>query len=332
MIGLYIQTKISMNEEKLLSYIKGEILSDVEIIEILDWIESSPENQKKYTLLKNLWVVTGIDHHDLIEVPDFSFREAKLVQFRPHLMASFMKYAAVFVLAFFLGSVSFFLINSKEHKALSMKFNTIKVPNGQRSQITLYDGTKVWLNSGTTFRYPVLFSSKSREVIIEGEAFFDVAKDKEHPFILNAGNLSVEVLGTHFDVCAYPEENELSTTLVEGSVNVLNTTTGKRVILKPGEQVVLNRLTNGLEINAVNTDLYTSWKENLLKFDNATFEEVIKKMERWYDVKIFVASGIDTKDRYTMKIKPESLREMLQLVAKTTKIKYEIKESTVFIK
>ncbi|MEI6276983.1 MAG: FecR domain-containing protein [Prolixibacteraceae bacterium] len=321
-----------MNEEKLLRYIKGEILSDVEIIEILDWIESSPENQKKYTLLKNLWVVTGIDHHDLIEVPDFSFREAKLVQFRPHLMASFMKYAAVFVLAFFLGSVSFLLINSKEHKALSMKFNTIKVPNGQRSQITLYDGTKVWLNSGTTFRYPVLFSSKSREVIIEGEAFFDVAKDKEHPFILNAGNLSVEVLGTHFDVCAYPEENELSTTLVEGSVNVLNTTTGKRVILKPGEQVVLNRLTNGLEINAVNTDLYTSWKENLLKFDNATFEEVIKKMERWYDVKIFVASGIDTKDRYTMKIKTESLREMLQLVAKTTKIKYEIKESTVFIK
>ena len=321
-----------MNEEKLLRYIKGEILSDVEIIEILDWIESSPENQKKYTLLKNLWVVTGIDHHDLIEVPDFSFREAKLVQFRPHLMASFMKYAAVFVLAFFLGSVSFLLINSKEHKALSMKFNTIKVPNGQRSQITLYDGTKVWLNSGTTFRYPVLFSSKSREVNIEGEAFFDVAKDKEHPFILNAGNLSVEVLGTHFDVCAYPEENELSTTLVEGSVNVLNTTTGKRVILKPGEQVVLNRLTNGLEINAVNTDLYTSWKENLLKFDNATFEEVIKKMERWYDVKIFVASGIDTKDRYTMKIKTESLREMLQLVAKTTKIKYEIKESTVFIK
>jgi ferric-dicitrate binding protein FerR (iron transport regulator) len=196
----------------------------------------------------------------------------------------------------------------------------------------LYDGTKVWLNSGTKFKFPLVFGSKSREVNIEGEAYFEVAKDAEFPFIVNAGKLKVEVLGTHFNVCAYPNDNESSITLEEGSVVASCTGTGKNIILKPGEQVVLSRKTNELELSRVDTDLYTSWKGNLLKFDNATFEEVIKKMERWYDVKIIVAPGIDTEERYTMKIKTESLREMLQLVSRTTKMKYEIKESTVLIK
>ena len=102
--------------------------------------------------------------------------------------------------------------------------------------------------------------------------------------------------------------------------------------MNPGEQVVLNRKTDSFKLQRVNTDLYTSWKENLLKFDDATFEEVIKKMERWYDVRITVAKGINTKERFTMTIKTESLREMLQLVSKTTKMNYEIKESSVLIK
>jgi ferric-dicitrate binding protein FerR (iron transport regulator) len=111
----------------------------------------------------------------------------------------------------------------------------------------------------------------------------------------------------------------------------MNTANGQQVQLKPGEQVTLNCETNGLKYQKVNTELYTSWKENLLKFDDAPFEEVIKKMERWYDVKITVDPAIDTRERYTMTIKTESLREMLQLVSRTTKINYEIKENTVLI-
>jgi transmembrane sensor len=123
-----------------------------------------------------------------------------------------------------------------------------------------------------------------------------------------------------------------STILEEGSVKVYDTENGKFMIMNPGEQVVLDLKTDAFKHSQVNTDLYTSWKENLLKFDDATFEEVIKKMERWYDVKIAVAPGINTKERFTMTIKTESLREMLQLVSKTTKMKYEIKESSVLIK
>jgi ferric-dicitrate binding protein FerR (iron transport regulator) len=321
-----------MQEEKLLRYIKGEINSEAEIAAILDWIESSPENQKNYTQLKNLWVVTGLEHPDQVDVPVFSFPGNQQKNIPRNLYGSLLKYAAVFVLAFLMGSLTLYFINRSEYNALSAQYNTIDVPYGERSRITLYDGTKVWLNSGTKFKYPVVFSSDSRKVTIEGEAFFDVAKDKKHPFVVHAGKLQVEVLGTRFNVCAYPEDNEFSTTLEEGSVNVMNPASGKFAKLNPGEQLVLNRETDGLKLRKVDIDLYTSWKENLLKFDDATFEEVIKKMERWYDVKITVALGINTKERYTMTIKTESLREMLQLVSRTTKMNYEIKESTVLIK
>lgn len=321
-----------MNEEKLIGYIKGEITSEVETAKILDWVESSPENQKSYTQLKNLWVVTGLDHPDKIVVPAFSYPESRGRMLQYTFGGSLLKYAAVFILAFLLGSLSLYYINRTQNAELSSLYNTIEVPNGERSQILLYDGTKVWLNSGTKLKYPVAFSRNTRDVFIEGEAFFDVAKDKKHPFVVNAGMLKVEVLGTRFNVCAYAEDGEFFTTLEEGSVNAINTANGKQVVLKPGEQVILNRETNGLKNQKVNTDLYTSWKENLLRFDDAPFEEVIKKMERWYGVKITVDPAIDTRERYTMTVKTESLREMLQLVSRTTKINYEISENTVLIK
>lgn len=320
-----------MNEEKLIGYIRGDITSEVEIVEILDWIEASADNQNKYNQLKNLWVSTGLDHPVEIEIPSFSYPEPNRIELRSNLFSSILKYAAVFILAFALGTLSLFFVNRSQNEKLSSIYNTIEVPNGEKSQILLYDGTRVWLNSGTKFKYPVAFSRNTRDVFIEGEAFFDVAKDKRHPFVVNAGRLKVKVLGTRFNVCAYPEDGEFFTTLEKGSVNASNDS-GDQVTLKPGEQVILNCKTDGLTYHKVNTDLYTSWKENLLKFDDATFDEVIKKMERWYDIKITVDPAVNTKERFTMTIKTESLREMLALVSKTTKINYEIKVNSVLIK
>jgi ferric-dicitrate binding protein FerR (iron transport regulator) len=320
-----------MNEEQLLSFVKGEIKSESELIEILDWIEASDENRKQYNQLKNLWVVTGLDHPEEVAIPEFSFRNNRQLGFQNRTFTSLVKYAAIFILAFTLGSLSFYFISRNQDNGLSALYTTIDVPNGQRSQVTLYDGTKVWLNSGTKLRYPVVFSPKTRNVYLEGEAYFDVSKDSHHPFVVNAGRLQVKVLGTRFDVYAYPNESKLSATLEEGSVNAVNTATGNSVTLKPGEQVILNSDANALNHLAVNTELYTSWKENLLKFEDAPFEDVIKKMERWYDVRITVDPGINAKERYTMTIKTESLREMLQLISKTTKMDYEIKGNRVLI-
>jgi ferric-dicitrate binding protein FerR (iron transport regulator) len=321
-----------MNEENLIRYIKGEITSESDILMVLEWIESSPENQKFYNQLKNLWVATGLDYPDKVMIPDFSFQITKQIKTKDKFFISLLKYVAVFILAFALGSYSLYFFNQSQLNKLSTLYNTINVPYGQRSHIILYDGTNVWLNSGTKFRYPVAFSSQTRNVFLEGEAYFEVAKDSVHPFLVSAGQLNVEVLGTHFNICAYPEDNEFTTTLEEGSVNAVNTMNGKRILINPGEQIILKRETNEMNELKVNSNLFTSWKENMMKFDNATFADVIKKMERWYDVKIKVDPSLSTKDRFTMTIKTESLREMLSLVSKTTKMKYEIKENNVLIR
>lgn len=320
-----------MNEEKLIGYIRGDITSEAEIIEILNWIEASEENQKSYTQLKNLWVITGLDQPEQVAIPGLSFPVNKQ-GFRQSIFGAVLKYAAVFVLAFALGALSLYLLNNSEPSLLSATYNTINVPYGERSQISLYDGTKVWLNSGTKLRYPVVFSQNNREVFIEGEAYFDVAKDKKHPFVVTAGQLRIQVLGTRFNVCAYPEDKEFSATLDEGSIHAENTANGTSIKMKPGEQIIINRETNGMKDLNVSTELYTSWKENLLKFEDAPFDEVIKKMERWYDVKITVDPKINTSERYTMTIKTESLREMLQLLTRTTRMNYEIKENIVLLK
>lgn len=321
-----------MNEEKLIRYIQGEIFSELEILEILDWIETSQENQKSYNQLKNLWVFTGLDHPESIEIPSFIYRKSNEIRLTNTRFRSLLKYAAIFILAFALGSGSLYLLNLNERNQLISQYNIIEVPYGERSQITLYDGTKVWLNSGTKFKYPVTFGSQTRDVFIEGEAYFTVAKDVEHPFVVHTDQLKVKVLGTKFNVCAYPDDNEFSATLDEGSISAINIRTGKGAKMNPGEQLILSRTTNGMKLYKVNTELYTSWKESLLKFENAPFEELIKKMERWYDVRINVDPAINKKERYTMTIKTESLREMLQVVSKTTVMKYKINENIVTIR
>lgn len=153
-----------MNQEKLIGYIKGEITSELEILEILNWIESSPENQNSYNQLKSLWVVSGLDHPDQLVIPPFPYPKAKRQLFSEVVLRSFMKYAAIFILAFILGSLSLYLIDKGERNQLSSLYNTIEVSYGQRSQIILYDGTKVWLNSGTIFKYPVTFSHNTGDV------------------------------------------------------------------------------------------------------------------------------------------------------------------------
>jgi len=248
---------------------------------------------------------------------------------RVHIVTGFARYAAVFIVAFLLGFGVYHL--SKPDSDYTETYTEVNVPYGERSQITLYDGTKIWLNSGTTLKFPLVFHANQRKVFVTGEAFFDVSKNKKRPFIVRAGQMNIKVLGTRFNVCAYPDDQELYTTLEKGKILASNTITGEKVQLRPGDQATLHLETKKITVQTVDTELYTSWKENMLRFENAKFAEVVKKIERWYDVKIDVDKAIDPDRRYTMTIKTESLREMLRLLSLTTPIKYEIKEDQVFI-
>ena len=320
-----------MDQKKILAYIKGEITSEKTISEICSWIEQSQLNQETYTDLKNLWVLTGL--HNLKEesnVTGITALRNKNIGMKKAI-DWIGKYAALFVFAFLLGAGSLYLFEIKQISRQSGIYNEIKVPKGEKSILYFYDGTKVWLNSGTTLKYPVTFDNQERKVYVDGEAFFSVTKKKHRPFIVQADRMAIKVFGTRFNICAYHEDNEFYVTLEEGSVKAVNSQNQTGLILSPGGQAIFNRATNHFVQKTVDPKLYSSWKENMLRFEDASFAEVIKKMERWYDVQISVAPSINTGGHYTMTIKTESLREMLNLLAKTTTIKYEIKEDKVFI-
>jgi ferric-dicitrate binding protein FerR (iron transport regulator) len=139
------------------------------------------------------------------------------------------------------------------------------------------------------------------------------------------------VLGTHFNVNAYAEDHQVAATLEEGKIVAINNRTKLKTELAPGDQLSLDISTGQVIRRKVDTQLFTSWKENLLRFQDATFDDVIQKMERWYDVDIIVDKGMKVSKLYTMTIKTESLREMLDLLTYTTSMKYEIDQNKVFI-
>jgi len=319
-----------MNREKLLAYIKGEITSEKEITEIVEWTERSAANQQTYTELKNLWVLSGLENRQEISRNEIRPVRKKVIAL-PKMVSWFTRYAAVFVIAFLLGGLTLHLVSKNRGTNYHEIFNEVKVPKGERSVLYLYDGTKVWLNSGTTLKYPVTFNTEERKVYVDGEAFFDVAKRKHQPFIVRCGRLDVKVFGTRFNVCAYRDDDQFYVTLEEGSVKAVDNRGQAGISLIPGEQAAFYRKTSHFTREKVDPELYSSWKENLLRFEDASFAEVIKKMERWYDVQITLDPSINAKEHYTMTIKTESLREMLNLLKKTTDMNYEIKEDKVLI-
>ena len=176
--------------------------------------------------------------------------------------------------------------NTKNEQANN--YNELIVPKGGEFTLTLSDGTKVWLNSQSKIRYPVIFNDITREVYLEGEAYFEVAKDPQHPFHVNARNgVNIEVLGTSFNVRSYTDENAIETVLEEGSVRMSQ---GKdAVILSPGNKAVY--LPNEpIQLTTVNTELYTAWRHGQYIFMEESVENILKQLSRWYDIEVFYSN------------------------------------------
>lgn len=226
-----------------------------------------------------------------------------------------MQYAAIAILAFVAGN----LLNTKSTVDKPLKYSEIHVPYGQMSQLTLSDGTEVWLNSGTTLRYPESFGEKSRSVELKGEAFFKVAKMTKKPFTVNSTDLKIEVLGTSFNFSAYQEDGFSSVTLVEGKVSVMDNLGQDVAQLKPGQMATKNRNTNSLKINEVETASYSAWTEGKIYFDNERLDQIALKLERWFNVEITFADLEPKSKQFTgtiLKNKPvDQIMQALELLA-----------------
>ena len=216
-------------------------------------------------------------------------------------------------------------------------YNTIKIPYGKRFELQLSDGTIVHLNSGTTLKYPVKFiASENRQVFLDGEAFFDVAKDKTHPFVVNADNLNVRVLGTHFNVSNYPEDKLTDVVLVEGSVGLYTANekfnAEKNTVLKPGFKGSFSKTDNQIKTKAVVTDVYTAWIKGGLTFREMTFKDISKKLERHYNVTIVNQNAKLSNEKFNASFGDEPIAKVLSYFNEIHGINYTLKNNEVLIK
>ena len=211
----------------------------------------------------------------------------------------------------------------------SSGFNTLATTNGETYRVKLPDGSMVWLNAASSLKYPVSFqNSPERVVQLSGEAYFEIAKDRRHPFIVKSREQQVEVLGTHFNINAYHNEPGVLTTLLEGSVR-LKPEHGIARVLKPGQ---LAELTDGgLKVLQANTRSVTAWKEGYFRFSNESLQSVMRKISRWYNVEVVFEKGLP-EDTYSGAVtRHGNIREVLQIIEGSNNIHFTIKERRIIV-
>lgn len=230
------------------------------------------------------------------------------------------------------------LIYSNNVNVAEVSYNTLSIPYGKRFLLNLSDGTKVHLNAGSSLRYPVKFlNGQIRQVFLKGEAYFDVAEDKKNPFIVNAYELNVQVVGTEFNVIAYPEDTDTDVILIEGSVGLFERKEefdiNKNTILQPGFKGSFDKEHKTFDTNKVNTTLYTSWIDGTIVFRNEPFDNIIKTLERQYNTTIInnnTTLGGETFNA-SIEVERESLEEVLNYFNKVYAIEYQVVNNKVII-
>lgn len=208
-------------------------------------------------------------------------------------------------------------------------WNTITTPRGGQYQVTLPDGSKVWLNAASSLTFPTAFSGSSRTVRMTGEVYFEVAKDAAKPFLVETGPMTVQVLGTRFNVNAYPDEQGIQTTLIEGAVSL--GAAGKSATLQPGQQATFMPSTSRLKIlSGVDTRHSVAWKDGYFIFDNAPLQGVMRQVARWYDIEVRYEGHFPPRQFVGEIQRNLSLTQMLEILNKN-KVHYRISGKTLVL-
>lgn len=305
-------------------YLEGRA-SDEEQKELLTWLRNK-ENSIDFNSFKLEWK-KGLNKEQL---PEGSKGSWNLIQ--DHLLHKsyngwqstrkiniFFRYAAILFFVISVGSAFFFISNSRFQTPVF--YTSVVAENGQISKVELPDGSEVWLNSGSELSYSNLYAAENRKLNLNGEAYFQVNKNDEMPFVVCNGELRVKVLGTKFNVSAYNETETIEVVLETGKVELLSSEVESfQYTLNPGDRAIFNKTDRRLNVGVVNTAKYTSWKDGMIHIYDQTLEELAKRLEKRYNQKIIYSEEI--KDfHFTFTIKNESLDEIIELMEKVTPIK-----------
>ena len=218
--------------------------------------------------------------------------------------------------------------NSKSATA----YNTLITPKGGEYTLMLSDGTEVKLNSDSKLKYPVLFTGNSRDVELEGEAFFKVTKSLKTPFVVKANKVNVTVYGTVFNVLAYTNDSQVQTTLIEGivGVSIHNIKAQTEQKIKPGQQLTYNSITKSSETKEINTDRYIAWTKGMFVFENEPIENILKVMSRWYNFEYVFNNEKLKHQRFTISIgRYDKVSKVLDMISLSSKVKFMAKGNSI---
>lgn len=247
------------------------------------------------------------------------------------LLINVRRIAAVLIIGLLIGSIYLvFRVNKiQSHDTL-----VFEAPRGEKSKVVLADSTVIWLNSSSKIEVKNNYNVLNRKVMLEGEAYFEVTRNKRLPFRVYTKDLFVSVLGTKFNIIAYPDENFTETAVLEGVVEVTAQSESgeEKLILKQNQKATYDKNNNTLTYKPANALIDIAWMNNMLIFDNEHYLKVFSKLEKWYGVDIEIDGAIDYEPHYTFKIKTESLSEMLNLLNIIAPIEYKIDGDKVTIK
>ncbi|WP_181151245.1 FecR family protein [Sphingobacterium gobiense] len=224
------------------------------------------------------------------------------------------------------GSIRFESTGRLLPAAELLAWNTLSTPTGGQYKIVLPDGTKVWLNAESHLRFPTVFAGNERHVELVGEAYFEVSQDKSKPFRVIADKAKIEVLGTHFNVMAYKDEKSMVATLLEGSIKI-SSKHGEK-ILSPGQQALVNQT---LSVKEVDTDLAVAWKNGFTLFENEDLRTIMRRIERWYDVKVIFQDHL-TERRFTGGIDRKAKLSSLLKILELSDIQFELNDRILTVK
>jgi transmembrane sensor len=365
-----------MDETRIYRFLSGEF-NEQECRELIDWVNASESNRLIFSELKNTWTVSRrsvqMTKEDIqkeydrfltrrvnLDIPRGSVTEkAKNIYSMGYYL---LRIAAVLLLIYGVG-ITYLHLQIKDNQ----EYNEIFTRRGEKSQLVLSDGTKIWINSDSHIRYPTSMNKNRVVVNLDGEAYFDVAKVKGRKFVVNASDLDITALGTSFNVKAYKADGIIETTLEEGKVRITgdrhNTTLKSPLILLPNQRITIytqqvtsqikpdNQSSVGVDNpldksgtliekpekkdviiqDQINTTIYTSWKDGNLQFRKEKFADLALLLERWYDVKILITDEELKEWQYTGTFDKETIEQALTALSMSMPFSYSINKNCVII-
>ena len=317
-------------------------LTDSESLLLRQWIDESEWNSRFFNEINSVWYASGTvgnPHFDAEKAWQEVFQrlQAKKNEVSPSanrvvFFSRMLRYAAVVMLALLVGGVISYYAFCPETEQ-SEKMVEFSISPGSKSSLLLSDGTHVWLNAGSVIRYSSQFGRGGRTVELEGEAYFEVAKNTKKPFLVNTDKLSIKVLGTKFNVRSYCGENIATTTLVEGSVDIKSRMSATGIVLLPGQQLVFDINRDVMNVQEVDPALFTAWLDGKIFFRQTPIDEVFSELERHFAIKIIsdleIYSDRKITGRFDLEKTPE---DILDIIQETMPFAYKRINDTIYIK